>query len=191
MKALPIEKCFPPRLPQASIALFRHWKKNKNCIDLNRIFLAVEICIHQPDGSDKLKLADVELTFANNTLRSPFSHVDLFLNSILICSNNNNYNRLAFIETDFTTDTGSKLTWALCQGYRYRAKAKSSQEVKRKAVTEFRKCDQFKLELNGAPQIKFFNCERLQIPGVKLHLRFYRFPNYCAIESEHLVSCRF
>ena len=157
--------------------------ENKNCIDVNRICLAVEICIYQADGSEKLKLADVDLIFANNTLHSLFSHVEMFLNGKLISSSNNNYHHLAFIETELTTDIGSKLTWAPCQGYRYRAKAKSSQEVKEKALAEIRRGDQFNLELYGAPHIDFLDCERLLLPGVTLHLRFYRSPNNCAFES--------
>ena len=157
--------------------------ENKNCIDLNRICLAVEICIYQPDGSEKLKPADVDLTFANNTLHSLFSHVEMFLNGKLISSSNNNYHHLAFIETELTTDIGSKLTWAPCQGYRYRANAKSSQEVKEKALAEFRKGDQFNLELYGTPHIDFLDCERLLLPGVTLHLRFYRSLSNCALES--------
>ena len=157
--------------------------ENKNCIDLNRICLAVEICIYQPDGSEKLKPADVDLTFANNTLQSLFSHVEMFLNGKLISSSNNNYHHLAFIETELTTDIGSKLTWAPCQGYRYRANAKSSQEGKEKALAEFRKGDQFNLELYGAPHIDLLDCERLLLPCVTLHLRFYRSPNNCALES--------
>ena len=106
----------------------------------------------------------------------------MFLNGKLI-SSSNNYHHLAFIETELTTDIGSKLTWAPCQGYRYRANEKSSQEVKEKALAEFRKGDQFNLELYGAPDIDFLDCERLLLPGVTLHLRFYRSPNNCALES--------
>ena len=157
--------------------------ENKNCRDLNRICLAVEICIYQPDGSEKLEPADVDLIFANNTLHSLFSLVEMFLNGKLISSSNNNYHHLAFIETELTTDIGGKLTWAPCKGYRYRANAKSSQEVKEKASAEFRKGDQFNLELYGAPHIDFLDCERLLLPGVTLHLRFYRSPNNCALES--------
>ena len=58
-----------------------------------------------------------------------------------------------------------------------------SKEVKEKALAEFRKGDQFNLELYGAPHIGFLDCERLLLPGVTLHLRFYRSPNNCALES--------
>ena len=157
--------------------------ENRNCIDLNQICLAVEICIYQPNGSEKLKTADVDLTFANNTLRSLFSHKEIFLNGKLISSSNNNYHHLVFVETELTTDIGSKFTWASYQGYRCRTNAKSSQEVKEKALAEFRKDDQLNLQLYGAPQIDFLDCERLLLPGVTLHLRFYRSPNNCAPES--------
>ena len=73
--------------------------------------------------------------------------------------------------------------WAPYRGYRYRANAKSSQEVKEKTLAEFRKGDQFNLELCRAPHIDFLDCERLLLPGVTLHLRFYRSPNNSALES--------
>ena len=100
--------------------------ENKNCIDLNRICLAVEIWVHQPDSSAKLKPADVDLIFANNTWHSLFSHLEILLNGKLISSSNNNYHHLAFIKTELTTDIGSKRTWAPCQGYCYRANSTSS-----------------------------------------------------------------
>ena len=103
--------------------------ENKKCIDLNRICLSLEVCLYQPDGTEKVKPADVELTFANNTLHSLFSHVEMFLNGKLISSsNNNNCHHLAFIETELTTDIASKRTWATCQGYRYRANDKANAE---------------------------------------------------------------
>ena len=107
----------------------------------------------------------------------------MFLNGKLTSSSNNNYHHLAFIAIELTTDISSKLTWVPCQGYAYRANAKSSQEVKEKALAEFRKGDQFILELYGAPHIDLLDCERLLLPGVTLHLRFYRSPNNCALES--------
>ena len=157
--------------------------ENKNCIDLNRICLSLEVCLCQPDGTEKVKPADVELTFANNTLHSLFSHVEMFLNGKLISSSNNNYHHLAFIETELTTDIASKRTWAPCQGYRYRANDKANAEAKEKELNDFRKGEQFNLELYGAPHVDFLDCERLLLPGVTLHLRFYRSPNNCALES--------
>ena len=76
--------------------------------------------------------ADVDMTFANNTLHSLFSHVEMFLNGKLISSSNKNYHHLV-IETELTTDLASKLTWAPCQGYKNRANVKANQEVKEKA----------------------------------------------------------
>ena len=107
--------------------------ENKNCIDLNRICLAIKVCLYQPDGTEKVEPADVDLTFANNTLHSLFSHAEMFLNGKSIFCGNNNLNHLAFIETELTTDIASKLTWAHCQDYKYRANGKANQEVKEKA----------------------------------------------------------
>ena len=107
----------------------------------------------------------------------------MFLGGKLISRSNSYYHHLAFVETELTTGIGGKLTWAPCQGYSYRAIAKSSQEVKEKALEDFRKGDQFNLELYGAPHKDFLDCERLLLPGVTLHLRFCRSPNTCAIES--------
>ena len=82
-----------------------------------------------------------------------------------------------------TTDLASKLTWAPCQGYKYSANDKANQEVKGNELNQFRNGEQFNLELYGAPHIDFLDCERLLLPGVTLHLRFYRSPNNCAIEN--------
>ena len=113
--------------------------ENKNCIDLNRICLAVEVCLYQPDGTEKVKPADVDLTFANNTLHSLFSQAEMFLNGKLISSSINNYNHFEFIETELTTGIASEVTLAQCQGYKYRANGKANQEVKEKELNEFRK----------------------------------------------------
>ena len=74
--------------------------ENENCIGLNRICRAVEVSIYQHDGSDKLKPANIQLTFANNTLHSLFFFVEMFLNGKLVSSSNNNLNHFAFIETN-------------------------------------------------------------------------------------------
>ena len=157
--------------------------ENKNCIDLNKICLALEVCIYTPDGKDALKPGGTQLTFANNTLHSLFSHVEMFLNGKLISSSNNNYHHLAFIQTELTTDIGSKKTWVHCQGYRYRGQAEDNEKEKEKDLASFTELGKFKLQLYGAPHVDFLDCERLLLPGVTLHLRFYRSPNNCALES--------
>ena len=58
----------------------------------------------------------------------------MFLNGKLISSSNNNYHHLAFIETEVTTENGSKLVWAPCQ-----ATAETSQEMKEEALAEIRR----------------------------------------------------
>ena len=155
--------------------------ENKNCIDLNCICLSLEICLYQLDGTE-VKPANVELTLGNNTLHSLSSHVEMFLTGKLISSSNNNYHHLAFVETELTTDIASKRTWAPCQGYRYRANDKANAEAKEKELNDFRKGEKFNLELYGAPHVDFLDCERLLLPGVTLHVGFYRSPNNCALE---------
>ena len=150
---------------------------------MNSFCSAIEVCLCLPDGTEKVKPADVELTSANNTLQSLFSHAEKFLSGKLISSTNNNYNHLAFIETELTTDIASKLTWAPCQGYNYNANGNANREVKEEELNEFKQGKQILLELYGAPPIDLLDCKRLLLPGVTLHLRFYRYTNTCAIGS--------
>ena len=101
---------------------------NKNCTDLNRFCLGLDVKLYNPDGED-VATPD-NLLFSNNTLHSLFSHVELFLNGKLISSSNNNYHHAAFVKTELTTDPFSKKTWTVCQGYRYRPKKEKNLEVK-------------------------------------------------------------
>ena len=101
----------------------------------------------------------------------------------MISSCKNNYHLLAFIETELTTELSSKRSWAPCEVYNYRANEQANHEVKEEELNEFREGEQFNLELYGAPHIDFMDCEQLLLPAVTLHLRFYRSPNTCAIES--------
>ena len=119
------------------------------------------VCLYQTDGTEQVKPADVELTFANNSLYSLFSHVENFLNAINISSSNNNYHHLVFIETELTTVITNKLTWAPCQDYKYRANDKANAEAKVKELNEFKKGEEISPELYGAPHVDFLGCERL------------------------------
>ena len=123
------------------------------------------------------------IIFANNTLHCLFTHVELFLNEKLISSSNNNYHHLAFVETELSTNTTSKGTWARCQGYQYRGDKIMNDEIKAKIVAKNTSEGKCSVQLYGAPQIDFLECERLLLPGVTLHLRFYRSPNLCAMET--------
>ena len=53
---------------------------NKNCIDLNRICLRLDIKFYNLDGKDAA--TSDNLLFSNNTLHSLFSHVEFFLNGM-------------------------------------------------------------------------------------------------------------
>ena len=56
-------------------------------------------------------------------------------------------------------------------------------EVKNKIMKKFAAYGTCSLYLYGAPHVDFLDCERLLLPGVTLHLRLYRSPNLCALES--------
>ena len=56
-------------------------------------------------------------------------------------------------------------------------------EVKNKIMKKFADYGTCSLYLYGAPHVGFLDCERLLLPGVTLHLRLYRSPNLCALES--------
>ena len=155
---------------------------SKNCIDLNRICLSLEVTLYKPNGTDRLNGSE-NIIFANNTLHSLFSHVELFLNEKLISSSSNNYHRSAFVETELSTDTTSTGTWARCQRYQYRGDKIMNDEIKAKIVVKNTSEGKCSVQLYGAPHIDFLECERLLLPGVTLHLRFYRSPNLCAMET--------
>ena len=131
----------------------------------------------------KTLLRQTLILFSNNTLHSLFSHVELFLNGKLISSSNNNYHHAAFVETELTTDPISKKTWACCQGYQYRPNKKKNLEIKDGIMKKFSDLGKCSLHLYGAPHVDFLDCERVLLPGVTLHLRFYRSPNQCALET--------
>ena len=84
--------------------------------------------------------------------------------------------------TESSTDTTSKDTWAHCQGYRYRGDKTKNAAIKTEIMASFVKEGKCSLQLYGAPHIDFLECERLLLPGVTLHLRFYR-SNHCAMET--------
>ena len=158
--------------------------ENKNCIDLKRICLALDVPLYTPDGKTLVKPGtDPVLIYGNNLLQSLFSHVELFLNGKLISISNNNYHHAAFVETELTSDTEGKQTWAQCQSYRYRSDAKQYGKQKDKIIDAFTKRSNYNISLYGAPHVDFFERERFLLPGVTLHLRLYRAPSSCSLEA--------
>ena len=143
---------------------------NKNCIDLNRLCLDLEVSLYNPDGKDAATPDNI--LFSNNTLHSLFSHVELFLNGKLISSSNNNYHHAAFVETEWTKDTMSKKTWASCQSYQYRPNKQKIFEIKDGNMKKFSDLGKCSLHIYGGPHVDFLDCERVLPPGVTLHLRF-------------------
>ena len=154
---------------------------NKNCIDLNRICLGLDVKLYNPDEKDAA--TPDNLLFSNNTLHSLFSDIEIFLNGKLITISNNNFHHAAFVGTELSTDPVSQRTWTVYQGYRYRPNREKNLEVKNKIMKKFADYGACSLYLYGAPHVDFLDCERLLLPGVTLHLHLYRSPIFCALEN--------
>ena len=106
-----------------------------------------------------------------------FSHAELYLNGKLISHSNSFYLRAAFIETDLTTDTERKKTWAKCQGYDYLPKTKEQDQAFNQIYANFDRRKECTAELYRALHVDFSDCEKLLVPGVTLHLRLFQSPN--------------
>ena len=149
----------------------------KNLIDLNRMVLCVEVAIYLEDGKTKAKPGDFDVFFSNNTLHTLFSHAELHLNEKLISHSNNCNLHSAFVETELSTDTESKNSWAECQGYNYLAKSTGKDQQFNKLAASFADKKECKIQLCGALHIDFLDCENFLLPNVTLHVRLYRSPN--------------
>ena len=81
------------------------------------------------------------------------------------------------METELTTDTDSKASWAKCQGYNYLAKSNEKGQMFNKLAAELARLKVCKMQLCGALHIDFLDCEKLLLPNVTLHMRLYRSPS--------------
>ena len=149
----------------------------KNLIDLNRILLSVKVGVYTEDGKTRVEVNEYTTVFSNNTFHTLFSHAELYLNGKFISHSNNCYFHAAFIKTELTANTDGKQTWTKCQGYDYLAKTSEQNQQFNKLYADFDRQKQCTTELYGALHIDFFDCEKLLVPGVTLHLRFFRSPN--------------
>ena len=149
----------------------------KNLIDLKRILLSVKVGVYTEDAKTRASVNEHPIVFSNNTLHTLFSHAELYLNGKLISHSNNCYSNAAIIETELTTDTEGKETWAKCQGYDYLPKTKEQDQAFNKLYADFDGKIECTAELYGELHVDFFDCEKLLVPGVTLHLRLFRSPN--------------
>ena len=92
---------------------------NKNCVDLNCIFMQVLVSLKQGDGTTKVNETDNKVVLVNNVLHSLFVNCEVYLNGVIISNSNNFYAHEAFIETEYSLGADCKNTWARCQGYTY------------------------------------------------------------------------
>ena len=83
--------------------------------NLNRILLIVKVGIYGEDGKSRARVNEHPVVFSNNTPHTLFSHAESYLNGKLISHSNNCHLLSAFIETEMTTDTEGKETWAKCR----------------------------------------------------------------------------
>ena len=158
----------------------------RNCLDLNYIQLGLQVAIYTAEGKDRVKINDAsKVVFANNTLHSLFSQVEVYANGILISDSNNSYHHRAFLETELTTNSDSKETWAACQGYCYDPEPssdanKSEWLQKRMKSTLEAECVS---SLYGSLYVDFFSCEKLMIPEVDIRIKLYRASNEFSLIS--------
>ena len=142
-------------------------------IDLNRILFSVKVGVYTEDGKIRTKVNEHPIVLSNNTLHTLFSHAELYLNGKLFSHSNNCYLHAAFLETELTTDTDGKETWAKYQGYDYFPKTKEQDQAFNKLYADFNRRKECTAELYGALDVDFFDCEKLLVPGVILHLRLF------------------
>ena len=81
------------------------------------------------------------------------------------------------METELTTDTDSKASWAKCQGYNYLAKSNEKDQKFNKLAARFAQLKECRIQLCVALHIDFLDCEKLLLPNVTLHIRLYSSPN--------------
>ena len=151
----------------------------RNCIDMSYIHLAVQAAIHKPNEQEKIDYSDGEpVVFTNNTLHSLFSQFDIFLNGILVADSNNTYHHRAFLETELTTNSDSKDSWTICQGYEF-VSAIADVDKGRWFTDRLKKTlnKNYTTDLYGALYVDFFTYEKLLIPEVELRIKHYRASN--------------
>ena len=137
----------------------------------------MKVGVYTEDGKSRTKVNEHPIVFSSNMLHNFFSHAELYLNGKLISHSNNCYLHAAFIETELTTDTEGKETWARCQGYDYLTKTKEQDQAFNELYADFDRGRECTAELYGALHVDFFDCEKVLVPGVTLHLRLFRSPD--------------
>ena len=128
----------------------------KNFIDLNRIPLSVKVGVFTEYGKTRAKVNEHPIVSLNNTLHTLLSHAELYFNGKLISHSNNCYLHAVFIETDMTTDTEGKETWAKCQGYDYLPNTKEQDQAFNKLYADSDRRKECTAEFYGVLHVNFF-----------------------------------
>ena len=173
------QEVFPQTGPRGPTLDFVISGDQRNCIDMNYIHLAVQAAIYKPNGQEKIDYSYGEpVVFTNNTLHSLFSQIEIYLNGILVADSNNTYHHRAFLETELTTNSDSKDSWTICQGYEFDS-AIADGDKGRWFTDRLKKTlnKNYTTDLYGALYVDFFTCEKLLIPEVELRIKLYRASN--------------
>ncbi len=157
---------------------------NRNCIDLNAIFLYIEAGIFLEDGKKRATVADNDVLFVNNILHSLFRNCEVLLNGTSISNANGYYAHKAFLETEFTLGSDSKATWVFCAGYSLEETPGDFtqpvfQQRLKTGLAGGNMC------LYGPLCVDFFNSEKLLIPDTSLRIKLTRNrEDFCLINKD-------
>ena len=100
-------------------------------------------------------------------------------------TSSNAYHHSAFIETEMTSYLDSWTTRTETQGYQYQGDKSTVEEVNKWKEWKLKqgKCSKNKLKLVGDTHIGFFECKKLLLLCVTLHLRLHRSSNDFSLQS--------
>ena len=147
---------------------------NRNCVDLNCIFLNALVSLRMENGTNKPVAADDQVVFANNLLHSLFVNCEIYLNGTPISNSNNFYAHAAFIETEYSLSSDCKNSWVKCQGYSYETNPNDFTSEVFKNRHHFQVTRENPTCLYGPLCVDFFNCEKLLVPDNVLRIKLTR-----------------
>ena len=150
---------------------------NRNLIDLNKIILELECAIYKADCKAPEQVM-LPVCFTNNTLQSLFSHAELFLNGILISSSSNACHHSSFVKTEMTTDLDAKAHWPKPKATNIKptkvTKKVGISGMRRRLAMGKRTKTSKQAETCWGAAHRHFECEKVLLPMVMLHLRLQR-----------------
>lgn len=174
----------PASEPNGRTLDFKILGERTNFIDLNHIYLALQVQLRKSDGnplkedaSDATSLADPDKTdkptVVNNLLHSLFEDYELRANDERISSANGRYAHKAFLETEMSSTEDEKNSWLISQGYQYEsnpADLTTGVFRNRRALAT----PTSSIYLYGKLSCDVFTTSPFLVPGVTLSLKLLR-----------------